>query len=72
MWLDQVNDFIAEDVAALGCATEIARLDRILAEGTSADRQIGIYTGTKAAGRRRLTAIKETVDWVTKTTQAVG
>ena len=42
-WLDQVFDFIAEDIEALGCAGEIRRLHRILAEGTSADRQIEMF-----------------------------
>ena len=47
-WLDQVFDFIAEDIAAFDCAAEIARIARILDEGTSADRQIDIYTKAKA------------------------
>ena len=71
-WLDQVYDFIATDIAALGCAAEIKRLDGILAEGTSADRQIDIYGKAKAAGRRRLTALKEVIDWAAGETQAVG
>ena len=71
-WLDQVFDFIAEDIDALGCAADIRRLHRIVAEGTSADRQIDLYTKAKAAGRRRLTAIKEVVDWAARETQAFG
>lgn len=69
-WLAQVLDFIGEDVAALGCHTEIARLDAIVAKGTSADRQIDIFAKAKAAGRRRLTALKEVVDWAARETLA--
>ena len=71
-WLDQVFDFIAEDIEALGCASEIRRLHRILAEGTSADRQYEVYAQARAAGRRRLTALKEVVDWAARETQAVA
>jgi len=70
-WLDQVFDFIAEDIEALGCAAQIRRLHRIIADGTSADRQIELYTKARAAGRRRLTAIKEVIDWAARETQAV-
>ncbi|MGH6727559.1 MAG: carboxylate-amine ligase [Pseudolabrys sp.] len=71
-WLGQVRTFIAEDVEALGCAAEIARLDGILAEGTSADRQIDMFVKAKASGRRRLTAIKDVIDWTAAETQAFG
>jgi glutamate---cysteine ligase / carboxylate-amine ligase len=71
-WLDQVFDFIAEDIEALGCAGEIRRLHRILIEGTSADRQIDMFTKAKSAGRRRLTAIKDIIDWAARETQAFG
>jgi carboxylate-amine ligase len=63
-WLSQVRSFVAEDADVLGCQAEIGHLDRILAAGTSADRQIGIFNEAKAAGRRRLTAIRDVIDWV--------
>ena len=62
-------DFIAEDIEALGCAAAIRRLHRILAEGTSADRQIEMFANAKTSGRRRLTAIKDVVDWAARETQ---
>ena len=71
-WLDQVFDFIADDIEVLGCAADIRSLYRILSEGTSGDRQINLFTKAKAAGRRRLTAIKEVVDWAARETQALG
>lgn len=69
-WLDQVRDFIAADAEALGCLAEIGHLDKIVRRGTSADRQIDIYGKALDSGRRRLTALKEVVDWAAKATQA--
>ena len=71
-WLDQVLDFIAEDIEAFDCGTEIRRLKGILAKGTSADHQVEVFNKAKAAGRQRLTAIKEVVDWAARETQAFG
>jgi carboxylate-amine ligase len=67
-----VIDFIDADAAALGCKAEIKHLLAIVAHGTSADRQIEIFGKAKAAGRRRLTALKEVVDWAAAETQALG
>jgi carboxylate-amine ligase len=69
-WLDQVRALVAEDVAAFDCSAELARLDLILSEGTSADRQISIFMQARAAGRRRLTALKEVIDWAAAETRA--
>jgi glutamate---cysteine ligase / carboxylate-amine ligase len=69
-WLDQVIDFIAEDADALGCVNEIRYLHVIAAQGTSADRQIATFRKATAAGRRRLTALKEVIDWAAAETQA--
>jgi carboxylate-amine ligase len=71
-WFGQICAFIAEDIAAFDCASEIARIDRILAEGTSGDRQIDIFARAKTASKRRLTAIKEVIDWVAAETMAVN
>jgi carboxylate-amine ligase len=71
-WLDQALDFVAEDAAVLDCATEIGHLHTIVADGTSADRQIEIFGKATATGRRRLTALKEVVDWAAAETQAFG
>src|SRR5665647_1128861 len=71
-WLGQVRAFIAEDVEAFGCAAELAHIDRMIDQGTSADRQIDIFAKATAAGRRRLTAIAEVIDWVAAETLAPG
>jgi len=69
-WLDQVMDFIAEDIDAFDCANEIRHLHSIATNGTSADRQIEIFSKALVAGRRRLTALKQVIDWVAGETQA--
>jgi carboxylate-amine ligase len=69
-WLDQVIDFIAEDIDAFDCANEIRHLHSIATNGTSADRQIEIFSKALVAGRRRLTALKQVIDWVAGETQA--
>ena len=71
-WLDQVLDFIAGDIDALGCASDIKHLAAIVAAGTSADRQIDIFTKAKATGRKRLTAIADVIDWAAAETQEFG
>lgn len=69
-WLDQVIDFIAPDAEALDCAREIRHLHTVITGGTSADRQIEIFSKAREAGRRRSTALKEVVDWAAAETQA--
>jgi carboxylate-amine ligase len=71
-WLGQVLDFIAEDVDALGCSTDIKHLAAIVAEGTSADHQIDIFTKAKDAGSKRLTAITDVIDWASAETQSLS
>lgn len=71
-WLAQVLAFVDPDAEALGCRAEIGQLARIVAGGTSADRQIAIFNAARAAGRRRLTAIHDVIDWVGTETLAAG
>jgi len=69
-WFDEVLDFIDEDMAALNCRKEIARLSHIIDRGTSADRQIEVFAKSRDAGRRRLSALKDVVDWAAAETLA--
>lgn len=68
-WLAELRTLIAEDARALACEDAIALLDRVIAGGTSADRQVAIYNKAKADGRQRLTGLKDVVDWLAKETQ---
>lgn len=69
-WLAQVIDLVAPDMMVLGCEGEIRHLDKILAGGTSADRQLEIFAASRSTGAKRLTALKEVVDWAAATTVA--
>jgi glutamate---cysteine ligase / carboxylate-amine ligase len=62
-WLEEIMDFIDEDIHALDCADEIARLGHLVVRGTSADRQIEIFDRARRAGRARLDALAMVVDW---------
>ncbi|HET7848040.1 MAG TPA: carboxylate-amine ligase [Pseudolabrys sp.] len=68
-WLDEVFDFIAGDIVTFSCEREMARLQRIVAEGTSADRQMAVFEKSRSAGRQRLKALKAVVDWAATETQ---
>ena len=69
-WLGQVRAFVDEDIAHFGCQAEIDHLNDILANGTSGDRQIALFRDAQTARRRRLTAIKDVIDWVAAETIA--
>jgi carboxylate-amine ligase len=69
-WLNEVLDFIDQDIDALRHKDEIQRLQQIIRDGTSADRQIAIYQQARAGGRQRLSALKDVVDWAAAETQA--
>ncbi|MGC1467135.1 MAG: carboxylate-amine ligase [Pseudolabrys sp.] len=70
-WLDQVFDFIAADIAAFKCESEMVHLQRIAARGTSADRQVELFERARSAGQQRLTALKEVVDWAAHKTRGL-
>lgn len=70
-WLAEVRALTAEDAKALECEDTISNLDRIISNGTSADRQTAIYNEATAAGRQRLTALKDVVDWLAQETQTL-
>jgi carboxylate-amine ligase len=69
-WLNEVLDFIDQDMDVLGCREDVERLKPIIKHGTSADRQIALYDKARAAGRQRGSALKDVVDWAAAETQA--
>ncbi|MBY0613574.1 MAG: carboxylate-amine ligase [Beijerinckiaceae bacterium] len=62
--LDRVLALITPDMEALDCADELYDLRDILDRGTSADRQISIYTSAKGNGRSQTEALSDVVDWL--------
>lgn len=69
--LGRMRDLIAEDAEALDSAADIAHLDTILARGTSAHEQLGLFTARRAAGASRLDALIAVVDQVVAATTSV-
>lgn len=68
--LEELIAMIAEDAAFFGCEAEVAHARRIVAEGTSADRQIAIHEQAMAAGKSSADALKDVVDWLIEETVA--
>lgn len=69
--LDAVLALIAEDAQALGCEGEVARARAIVAEGTSADRQLAAHDMARAAGHDGPASLAAAVDWIAEATKAV-
>jgi glutamate---cysteine ligase / carboxylate-amine ligase len=62
--LDEVIAMIDPDIEALGCRAHVLGLKDIVREGTSADRQICIYSDEIARGQNREQALGAVVDWL--------
>jgi glutamate---cysteine ligase / carboxylate-amine ligase len=62
--LDEMIQLVAEDADDLGCTAEIEHLRRIVAEGTSADRQRATYKAAIDAGLDHDDALRAVVDYL--------
>jgi glutamate---cysteine ligase / carboxylate-amine ligase len=60
--LEELFTLIHEDAVALGCLNDVLGARRILAEGTSADRQLARFASAIAAGATRQEALEVVVD----------
>ena len=60
--VEELIDLVAEDAEALGCVAELERARGIAAEGTSADRQLKIYSEALEAGLEEQEALEKVVD----------
>lgn len=70
--LDETLALVADDAKALGCESELDLCRWIIARGTSADRQLSLYTealGRSLSGRD---ALGEVVDWLSAETVGEG
>ena len=67
--LEELIGFVQEDAEALGCQAEIARLPKILEEGTSAHNQLRRLEESLAAGRSQDEALCDVVDWLINKTE---
>jgi carboxylate-amine ligase len=68
--VESLLTLIWEDAQALGCEAEVVHARQILAEGTSADRQLAIFDAARRAGRSRAEALKAVVNWLIEATEA--
>jgi carboxylate-amine ligase len=62
--LDELLELVAVDAEALGCRDQLAPIKGILARGTSAHRQLGIFEKAKRSGASREEALREVVDFL--------
>ena len=62
--LEELIELVREDAEALGCTAEIEGLREIVRRGTSAHRQLEVYTAARAAGTDESAALRAVVDWL--------
>lgn len=55
---------VADDACHLGCEAELARVRKLLDEGTSAHAQLKLYRAYRARGDTPIRAIHSVVDWL--------
>ena len=60
--LEEILTLIHEDAVAIGCLHDVLGARRILAQGTSADRQLASFANAIAAGASRQEALETVVD----------
>jgi carboxylate-amine ligase len=70
--IEEILALVAEDAAHFGCTSEVEHARRIVAEGTSADRQLGAYRAARAAGATHDEALRQVVDLLAAETLEVG
>jgi len=60
--MDELIDFIGDQAERLGCLDHVMRVKAIVAGGTSADRQRGVYENSLSDGADKSEALREVVD----------
>ena len=66
--MEELLELVAEDAEALKCESEIDRARAIIAEGTSAHRQVKVYDEMLAGGGNEEEALKAVVDLLVEET----
>ena len=70
--VEEIITLVGEDAAALGCTAQVAHARTIVANGTSADRQLAVYKEEMAAGGTHDSALRSVVDTLIAETADVG
>ncbi len=68
--LDEIIELVQIEAGRLGCLAEVEHARTILQRGTSADRQLDVYTRARAAGGGEHEACCAVVDWLIEETMA--
>ncbi len=66
--LDEIIELVQIEAARFGCLDEVEHARSILQRGTSADRQLDVYTSARAAGADEHQACCGVVDWLIEET----
>jgi carboxylate-amine ligase len=66
--VSELIELLQEDARELGCSDDLEGLRTILAEGTSADRQLAIYRAALDQGARPADALLAVVQWLATAT----
>jgi glutamate---cysteine ligase / carboxylate-amine ligase len=69
--IEELLDLVRQDAADLGCEAEIEHARRIVAEGTSADRQLAVHRAALENGADAQTALHAVVDHLAVETLSV-
>ncbi|HJS85143.1 MAG TPA: carboxylate-amine ligase [Acetobacteraceae bacterium] len=70
--LEATLALVGEDADALGCRGEVAASRAIVAEGTSADRQLAVFAEARGRGLAERDALGAVVDWLATATGGSG
>ena len=70
--VDELIELIAQDAEELGCLAEVERAAKIVAQGTSAHRQVAVYEAALAQGASESDALKAIVDMLVEETSRTG
>jgi carboxylate-amine ligase len=62
--IEELIEVLRDDAAALGCLSELERAREVIANGTSADRQLAIYNKAIEAGASTEEAHRAVVEWL--------
>jgi carboxylate-amine ligase len=62
--LDEIVELVQIEAARCGCLAEVEHARTILRRGTSADRQLNVYTRARADGADEREACERVVDWL--------
>jgi carboxylate-amine ligase len=68
----RLSELVLPHAEALDCVAEVEHVEKILARGTSADRQLGLYEAARAEGLAPTPALARVKTWLKQETLVVG